>query len=242
MGLSIAKHLVEAHGGEIRVASEGCDRRGEGRGTIIAVHGRVGNGRQRRPGRHDHELAGLDQRAEAQRQIAHPQPRHRQAHAVQHGKLVTVRGGKGLGDRVNPQDLRARHVGEVVVDSAVDRPWSQYFCCMLTSNREFVRNYPAATKRVLRAILKPADFCAAEPAQAARAIVDRGFTPSYPYALDALSKLPYNLWREWDPDDTLRFYALRLREAGLIKSSPQKIIADGTDWRFLDELKRELKA
>jgi NitT/TauT family transport system substrate-binding protein len=27
----------------------------------------------------------------------------------------------------------------------------------------------------------------------------------------------------------------------MIKSSPQKIIADGTDWRFLDELKRGLK-
>jgi hypothetical protein len=36
--------------------------------------------------------------------------------------------------------------------------------------------------------------------------------------------------------------ALRLHEAGLIRSSPQKIIADGTDWRFLNELKRELKA
>ena len=147
-----------------------------------------------------------------------------------------------LGFAPEPQDLRARHIGNVVVDSAVDRPWAQYFCCMLTGNREFVRKYPVATKRVLRAILKAADFCAAEPAQAARAIVDRGFTPSYPYALDALSKLPYNLWREWDPNDTLRFYALRLREAGLIKSSPQEIIADGTDWRFLDELKRELKA
>jgi NitT/TauT family transport system substrate-binding protein len=40
----------------------------------------------------------------------------------------------------------------------------------------------------------------------------------------------------------MRFYALRLYDAGLIKSSPQKIIADGTDWRFLNELKRELKA
>jgi NitT/TauT family transport system substrate-binding protein len=27
----------------------------------------------------------------------------------------------------------------------------------------------------------------------------------------------------------------------MVKSSPQKIIADGTDWRFLSELKRELK-
>jgi NitT/TauT family transport system substrate-binding protein len=35
---------------------------------------------------------------------------------------------------------------------------------------------------------------------------------------------------------------LRLRDAGLIKSTPQKIIADGTDWRFLNELKSELKA
>jgi len=28
----------------------------------------------------------------------------------------------------------------------------------------------------------------------------------------------------------------------LIKSNPKKIIADGTDWGFLNELKRELKA
>ena len=36
-------------------------------------------------------------------------------------------------------------------------------------------------------------------------------------------------------------YALRLHEAGLIKSSPQKVIAQGADWRFLNELKKELK-
>jgi NitT/TauT family transport system substrate-binding protein len=28
---------------------------------------------------------------------------------------------------------------------------------------------------------------------------------------------------------------------GMIKSSPQEIIAEGTDWRFLDELEREMK-
>jgi len=44
-----------------------------------------------------------------------------------------------------------------------------------------------------------------------------------------------------DSEDSTRFYALRLHEAGLIKSSPQKIITDGADWRFLNELKRELK-
>jgi NitT/TauT family transport system substrate-binding protein len=40
----------------------------------------------------------------------------------------------------------------------------------------------------------------------------------------------------------VRFFALRLHEIGMIKSTPQAIIADGTDWRFLNELKRELKA
>jgi len=40
----------------------------------------------------------------------------------------------------------------------------------------------------------------------------------------------------------VRFYALRMRELGMIKSTPQRIIAQGTDWRFLKELRRELKA
>ena len=60
--------------------------------------------------------------------------------------------------------------------------------------------------------------------------------------LQTLTDLPYDRWREYDPEDTLRFYALRLHEAGMITSTPTKIIAEGTDWRFLDELKRELKA
>jgi NitT/TauT family transport system substrate-binding protein len=57
-----------------------------------------------------------------------------------------------------------------------------------------------------------------------------------------LSELPYDKWREYDAEDTFRYYALRLHEMGFVKASPQKIIADGTDWRFLNELKRELKA
>jgi NitT/TauT family transport system substrate-binding protein len=95
---------------------------------------------------------------------------------------------------------------------------------------------------VLRAILKATDLCATEPTRVARQIVEGGFTPRYDYALKTLSELPYDKWREYDHEDTLRFYALRMHEGGLIKSSPQKIIADGTDWRFLNELKRELKA
>jgi NitT/TauT family transport system substrate-binding protein len=147
-----------------------------------------------------------------------------------------------LGFPPNPQELRARQIGHVIVSTATDRPWSQYFCCMLTGNREYVRNYPVATKRAMRAILRAADLCANEPAQVARAIVDRGFTDRYDYALQTLNDIPYDKWREYDAEDTMRFYALRMHDAGLIKSTPQKIIADGTDWRFLNELKRELKA
>jgi NitT/TauT family transport system substrate-binding protein len=141
-----------------------------------------------------------------------------------------------------PQDLRARRVGHVIVNSTVDHPWSQYFCCMVAGNSEYVRKYPVATKRVLRAILKETDLCATEPTRVARQIVEGGFTPRYDYALQALKEVPYDKWREYDAEDTMRFYALRLYEVGMIKSSPQKIITDGTDWQFLNELKRELKA
>ena len=65
-------------------------------------------------------------------------------------------------------------------------------------------------------------------------------TPSSSRA--TLSEVPYDNWREYDPEDTIRYYTLRLHEAGLIKSSPTRIIADGTYWRFFNELKRELKA
>ena len=146
-----------------------------------------------------------------------------------------------LGFPPDPQELRARKVGRVVVNSAVDRPWSQYFCCIATGHREFVRKHPIATKRALRAILKAADICALEPERAAQALVDGGFTPRYDYALETMKNVPYNKWRVYDPEDSVRFYALRLREAGMIKSTPQRLIAQGTDWRFLNELKKELK-
>jgi NitT/TauT family transport system substrate-binding protein len=139
------------------------------------------------------------------------------------------------------QDLRARKIGHVVVASVADRPWSQYFCCMVEGNREFVRQHPVATKRVLRALLKAADLCASEPQTVARLLVDKGQTGSYEYALQTVQELPYRSWRDFDPEDSLRFYALRFHEAKMIKSSPQKIIAQGTDWRFLNELKKELK-
>jgi NitT/TauT family transport system substrate-binding protein len=140
-----------------------------------------------------------------------------------------------------PQELRARKIGHVVVNSATDRPWSQYFCCVVAANREFVRTHPVATKRALRAFLKATDVCASEPERVARLLVARKWTDREDYASQTLRELPYARWRDFNPEDTIRFYALRLHEAGLIKSSPQKILAQGTDWRFLNELKKELK-
>jgi NitT/TauT family transport system substrate-binding protein len=147
-----------------------------------------------------------------------------------------------LGFPPEPQELRARNIGHVIVNSAADRPWSQYFCCMLSGNTEFIHKYPVATKRVLRAILKTTDLCVYEPVRVAQRLVERGFTARYDYALQTMNDVPYGTWREYDPEDTLRFYALRLNEAGMVKSTPNKIVAEGTDWRFLNELKRELKA
>jgi NitT/TauT family transport system substrate-binding protein len=139
------------------------------------------------------------------------------------------------------QELRAKQIGQVVVNSTVDRPWSQYFCCMIIGHREFIHKHPVATKRAMRAILKAADLCAAEPERAAHALVDKGFAKQYEYARQLMQELPYGRWRDYNPEDTVRFYALRLHEAGMIKSTPQKIIEQGTDWRFLNELKKELK-
>jgi NitT/TauT family transport system substrate-binding protein len=112
---------------------------------------------------------------------------------------------------------------------------------MVYTHAEFIRKYPVATKRALRAIMKAADICAREPERVARLLVDKGYTPNYSYALQTMQELPYGRWREYDPEDTVRFSALRLHEAGMIKNSPQKIIARGTDWRFLHALKKELK-
>jgi NitT/TauT family transport system substrate-binding protein len=59
----------------------------------------------------------------------------------------------------------------------------------------------------------------------------------HPGVIDIL----YTEWRQYDPEDTVRFYALRLREAGMIKGNPQTIPTQGADWRFVNELKKELK-
>jgi NitT/TauT family transport system substrate-binding protein len=140
-----------------------------------------------------------------------------------------------------PQELRARNIGRVIISTVQDKPWSQYFCCLLFGAKDYVSNYPIATKRYLRALLKAADYCAAEPDRVAQRLTDGGFS-RYEYAQQTLSEIRYRGWRDYDPEDTMRFFALRLHEAGMIRNSPNQILAESTDWRFVNELKRELKA
>ena len=148
-----------------------------------------------------------------------------------------------IGFPPEPQEIRARKIGHVVVNTTVDRPWSQYFCCMLGANREFVRKHPVATKRAIRAILKANDICAREPERVGRLYVDQGYVSAsqYEFVVQAMKELPFARWRDYDPEDTVRFHALRLQEAGMIKAGPKRILAQGIDWRFLKELKKELK-
>lgn len=147
-----------------------------------------------------------------------------------------------LGFPTQAQEFRNKKVGHVIVNSILDKPWSQYFCCMLASSAAYAENYPNATKRVLRAVLRAADMCISDPRMVARLLVDNGYEQNFDLTLQALREIRYAPWREFDPEDTMRFFSLRLHEAGLIKSSPQKIVADGTDWRFFNEVKRGLKA
>jgi NitT/TauT family transport system substrate-binding protein len=146
-----------------------------------------------------------------------------------------------LGTPPEPQILRAKKVGHTILATAEDRPWSEYFCCMLAGTRDYVSRYPVATKRVMRALLKAVDLCASDPQSVATQLAGGTLRSRSDYALETLTDARYDKWREFDPEDTLRFYALQMHDAGMIKSDPNKIITEGTDWRFLNEIKRELK-
>ncbi len=146
-----------------------------------------------------------------------------------------------MGFAPEPDELLAQKAGHVLVDTLTDKPWSQYFCCIMAGSREFVRKNPIATKRALRAILKANEICNSDPERAVGQLVAHGYARGHDVALKLMRELPYARWRDYDTEATVRFYSLRLREAGMITSTPQKILAQGTDWRFINELKKELK-
>jgi NitT/TauT family transport system substrate-binding protein len=141
-----------------------------------------------------------------------------------------------------PQQLRAAGVGHTLVDTNVDRPWSQYFCCVIIGRRDFIKNNPVATRKVLRSILTANDMVAQDPSMAAQMLVDWKLRKAddQPFVEQAFREIPYDKWRHYSPEDTIRFHALRFKELGIIKYAPHEIIAKNTDWRYLNELKGEL--
>ena len=141
-----------------------------------------------------------------------------------------------------PQELQAKGIGKVLLDTNVDKPWSQYFCCMIEGHRDFVKKNPIATRRALRAILKANDIVAADPELALRVLMEKKIwtKEETKYILQAIKEIPYGLWREYNPEETIRFYALRLREVGLIKTQPEEFIKKHTDWSHLASMKQEL--
>jgi hypothetical protein len=87
------------------------------------------------------------------------------------------------------------------------------------------------------------DLCVSAPASVAPALINSGFAKPRPeYVLQALRDTPFDRWRDNDAEDTLRLHALRMRDRGFVKSTPQKIVSGNTDWRSFNELKRELNA
>lgn len=147
-----------------------------------------------------------------------------------------------MGFAPEPQELRSRGIGHVILNTLTDRPWSQYFCCLSAVSTTYMKQHPIATKRALRAFMKAAEICVNEPERAAQIVVKAGVSDKYEYVLQAVREIGYRNWRTYDSEDTMRFWALRLREAGLISISPRKVITEHCDWRYVTELKRELKA
>jgi NitT/TauT family transport system substrate-binding protein len=138
-------------------------------------------------------------------------------------------------------ELMHKGIGHLLVDTNVDKPWSQYFCCMVAGHSDFIKKNPVATKRALRAILKATDIVARNPELATRTLIQKTVIKETEYmnTLPELKHIPYEKWREYNPEDTVRFYALRMRDIGMIKSNPQQFIDQHTDWRFMNELKKE---
>lgn len=132
-------------------------------------------------------------------------------------------------------------IGHVILNTTTDDPWRHYFCCMVAANRTFAAENPVASKRALRAILKANRLCSEQPQVAAEWLVEAGQSPTVDYALRTLNDLPYDTWDIFYPEDTMRFYALRMRAAGLVDATPRQIIARGTNWGPVTQLKEELK-
>jgi NitT/TauT family transport system substrate-binding protein len=137
--------------------------------------------------------------------------------------------------RANP-----KNPGHLIFDMMMDKPWSQYYCCLLTATRDYATAYPWATKRATRAVLRGIDIVVKDRKAAVDAAVRKGYTQDGKLLLEAIQDMPYP-WREYDPADSLLYFALQLADAKLLKKTPRQIVAEGTDLAFFRQMQKELK-
>ncbi len=153
--------------------------------------------------------------------------------------LTAAQGGPVLhGTKNNP--------GRVILSTSIDKPWSQNYCCLLITNRDWARANPVAVKRATRAILRAIDAGKRDLRATAKAAIEKGTYKAAPViteqvVYDVIKDQSFD-WRDYDPEETVRFFSLRLADAKLIKKSPQQIIAEGTDFAYFRQLRKELKA
>ncbi len=139
-----------------------------------------------------------------------------------------------------------KNPGKLILDTTMDKPWSQVDCCLLVANREWLKANPVAAKRATRAILRSADAVTKDRRSAPGAAIATGLFSSSPgiteaVVADTIKDLSFD-WRDYDPEETVRFFALQLSDAKLIGKTPQEIISAGTDFAYFRQLRRELKA
>ena len=131
--------------------------------------------------------------------------------------------------------------GHVILETMTEKPWSEYFCCNLVANRDWARQNPIATKRVTRALLRATDAAAKDQPRAAHDAVVTGLFNDESLITETTAMCTYN-WHDVDPEETFRWFALRLAEAKLITSTPQQILALGTDFTYMRQLRSEPKS
>jgi hypothetical protein len=121
-----------------------------------------------------------------------------------------------MGFPPEPQELR-RKIGRAVVSTTTDRPWSQYFCCLIIPT---ARSYASTLRHQARApgpLQGQRDVRARAGSHRAAHGGPRLHGQLRPGA-EVVKEMPYGQWRQYDAQDTVRFFALRLREVGMLSA------------------------
>ena len=127
-----------------------------------------------------------------------------------------------LGFPPEPQELRARKIGHVIVNTTTDKPWSQYFCCMVAGTRSSSATIPSPPSASCEPFSRPTT--SAPPSRSGPHSIwsMRGFAERYDYALSDADGDALRAVARVRPEDSLRFFALRLHEVGHDQVQPER--------------------